>query len=237
MRRIFIETPKDLPNVQYFGSEDIKYLKKVLRLKYSDEIECFDGKGNLYKGTLTTNQSGNKLGVFITEVSKTINTNPKNRLIISSFKIERMETAIEKCTELGIDEIILTRTQYSQVDLSLLERKKNRFTTIIQNASRQAERLFIPEISICETLDLSNLNTSSSKKFIATTETDGQDLSKITSSYQNEDFYLWIGPEGGFSKEELLKYNDLGFVNVKLGKNILRSETACIIGTYLICNR
>lgn len=235
MRRIFIETPKSIPSVQIIGTDVKKYLKQVLRLTPGQKVECFDGKGKLYSGILNLTPHKDDWAVYIDEIIASDELKNHKILILSAFKLDRLEIALEKCSEIGITEFIICQTKYSQYKLDIFKSKLKRLELIISNACRQSERLFFPKISIINESDLSFLKNfgANFEKIVCTTEVESEFINKIHK--QSTDSILFIGPEGGFDKSELETIINYDFIPCKLSRSILRSETAAVVGSYEIC--
>lgn len=235
MRRFFIQTPESIPCVQYFTTEDEKYIKKVLRLQNGDKIMCFNGKGIIYEGTLTANINGKQIGVYLEKEEKIEENKKKSSIIVSAIKADRLEFLIEKCTEIGIDEIIVTETQFSNENIDYLKKKLNRLEKIIISASRQSERIYLTKLSFLSYSQVLEYFSKIENKYICTTEFKAKNIKEVISS-ESKDNVCWIGPEGGFNKIELASIIDLGFKPCRLGANILRSETAAMIASYELVN-
>jgi 16S rRNA (uracil1498-N3)-methyltransferase len=144
---------------------------------------------------------------------------------------ERMELIIQKATELGISTIIPFKSQRS---ISLEERetkqkKAHRWQEIAIKAVQQSRRARVPKVesyrSFQEALDFCEEDGLK----IILWEKKGEGLRKILRENPIQKVYVMIGPEGGFNKEEVASAKDKGFIPVKLGQRILRTETAAII--------
>lgn len=219
-------------NENILSKDEIHHIQKVLRLKVGDNIQIFDGQGeeilveiNNFKpyfeyNIINKNYQEKKL--------------PQITLILSSIKPKNLELILEKVTELGVDKIIITKTKYSQISLQILEEKKIRFQKILIEACKQSGNNYIPEL---EFIDIKNIkNNLSDINYIATTQyttTNTILLESPKSDIKEKSYSLFIGPEGGFEQQE---YQDLiqYFIPVTFSKNILRVETASILGIGIL---
>lgn len=214
-------------------SQESHHIKKVLRMKVGDHIQATDGNGGLYEAQITS------LEPFDINIYNNTVVTPSSyrlRLIISAIKTPLLELIIQKLTEIGVDEIIITHTDFSQIPLKQIESKLDRFKTIISTACKQAERTYFPILSIQE-LEQISYPMDNALNLIGNTQYTLGDTSRITD-IDIETFSsitLFIGPEGGFSEKE---YQDLVekyyYIPVQFTPYILRTETAAMIGAGII---
>lgn len=161
-----------------------------------------------------------------------------NKLKINLYqglpKSDKLELIIQKATELGISKIIPFISSRSVVkwDSKKESKKIERYSEIAQSASEQSKRITIPIIKesinfdeLCESIK--NQNT------ILAYENYGENLSSCLD-VSMDTVNIIIGPEGGFSEEEVLKLKSFGAKVVNLGKRILRTETAAIVLVGLV---
>jgi 16S rRNA (uracil1498-N3)-methyltransferase len=143
---------------------------------------------------------------------------------------ERLELIIQKATELGISAIVPFKSQRS---ISLEERdakqkKSLRWQEIAIKAVQQSRRAKVPRVkayrSFQETLEICRGEGLK----ILLWEKEGDPLRKILRQYLPKRVYVMVGPEGGFTEEEVNSAKDRGFIPIKLGQRILRAETAAI---------
>jgi 16S rRNA (uracil1498-N3)-methyltransferase len=211
--------------------DEIHHIKDVLRLKPNTSIKAIDGLGNLY------NLKINSLKPFSTEILEKNNFSRDKiytRCIIATIKTPLIELIIQKLTEIGIDEIVITKTNFAQIGLDKLENKLNRWQNIAITACKQSERVYFPKISL---QDLDKIEyTDNELRLIGDTQHNPNSQSILNIDYGNiKNISLLIGPEGGF---EIQEYNNLiikeKYIPIKFAPNILRSETAAIVGAGII---
>jgi len=214
--------------------DEIHHIKDVLRLKPGASIKATDGKGNLYDLKIT---SLKPFSLDIINVQNISNNIIYIRCVIATIKIPLLELVIQKLTEIGVDEIIVTKTKFAQINLDKLENKLQRWHTIINTACKQAERVHFPTISI-ENIDKIEYNIDNNLNLIGDTQfSDNPQDIKFINLNNTTNITLLIGPEGGFERQEytdlLEKYN---YIPVTFIPYILRSETAAIVGTGILKN-
>jgi len=153
---------------------------------------------------------------------------------------ERMEMIIQKTTELGVSTIIPLRSERS---ISLREReskqkKAHRWQHIAIKAMQQSRRARVPLVEECRSLREA-LETCEDGLKILLWEKEGGNLKNVLKEYfagfpswtsggKGAVIYAMVGPEGGFTEEEVKQARGKGFIPVKLGQRILRTETASI---------
>lgn len=221
-------------NTDNLALDEIHHIRDVLRLKPNTSIKATDGQGNLYELKI---KSLKPFSVDILSTKNFSNDNIYIRCIIATIKTQLLELIIQKLTEIGIDEIIVTKTKFAQISLDKLESKLNRWETIIHTACKQAEIVDFPTISIQNLNQIqypieNNLNLIGDTQYsIEAPNIKSVNLTNIKT------INLLIGPEGGFEKEEyknlLQQYN---YTPITFAPNILRAETAAIVGAGILKN-
>ena len=158
-------------------------------------------------------------------------------LLLSIFKFDRMEWAIEKCTELGISRIVPVIARRTDAHLaSAAEKRAARWRRIAIEAAEQSRRTATPEISDPVKLKDALQLTGALRILLAESEnrTSFYDVLKSAA----EDVLLAVGPEGGWTVEEINGFQKEGWISASLGPTILRAETAAIAAlaiTQTIC--
>lgn len=188
------------------------YLLKVMRLNPNDIFHIFNQTGE-YEITAHTWEIGSKI--------RTIEKLPIRALAFSLIKPTRLSFLIEKSVEVGVTHLFPLITQHGQVSSF----KKERFEKIIIEATEQCGRLSPPEC-----YDPIKLKDFIANPTLSTTWFFGDFEAESTA--MPKDYGMIIGPEGGFSNDEitLLRQHAKG---VLLSSHILRAETAAIVGLSL----
>jgi len=223
-------TPNIQGNTYQLSEEESKHASRVLRLKTGDEIVLTDGKGNWMPSTIVDDHP-KRCFVRIDERIENYEPHPyRLEMAVAPTKnINRFEWFLEKATEIGIDRIIPLRSSHSERK----EVKKNRLTKVISSAMKQSLKAWHPELEEMTAFNSVISNDFQGKKFIAYCEADPDErLEKYLSA--KEDAFILIGPEGGFSPEEVQMALDNGFKAVSISKSRLRTETAAIIACHSV---
>lgn len=210
------------------------YARQVLRLGPGAEVELFDGEGRAARGEITQVQPEAVL-VTIDQVWAAEPSRPRIRLYQCIPKGDRWELLIEKATELGVNEIIPVTSQRTVVKVpdSKLVRKLERWNRIALAASRQCGRYHAPTVAGPTEFSSSLATDDSELKLFGNPLATREDLEQHLVA-EPASIGLWIGPEGGFSDEELKDAADRGARPFHLGQTVLRSETAGIFAVGLI---
>ena len=227
---------------------------KVLKLKPSEKIELCDGKG-IYAIAKITEIKKNTLFVKIDTLLRQgyegQDSTKKVTLFCAILKKENFELVVQKTTECGVSKIvpiITNRTIKTGLNLERLQK-------IAKEASEQSGRGSVPEIlepvTFDESLKLVDKNITNiifdgsgelfyemplEARRCRTEKIPSKEFSCISENNSTRTFNIFIGPEGGWTEEEIKKAKNLNFVIASLGSLTLRGETAAIIATYLVTN-
>jgi 16S rRNA (uracil1498-N3)-methyltransferase len=160
---------------------------------------------------------------------------PKITLALAIFKFDRMEWAIEKCTEIGVARIIPVIARRTDTHLAAAAAKRHeRWLRIVRQATEQSRRLAPPEIAAPVKLkDLDDVLPADLLTRVVLAESEDETrLGAVLHSGPTE-VVLAIGPEGGWADGELGWFYESGWATASLGETILRAETAAIVATAL----
>ena len=154
---------------------------------------------------------------------------------LAIFKFDRMEWAIEKCTELGVTRIIPFIARRTGAHLAAAAQKRvERWQRIACQASEQSRRATPPEIA--EPVKLKEAVALNAATRILLAEAEDRVLLKdvLGPAPADGEIILAIGPEGGWTESELELFTNAGWITASLGGNILRAETAMIAATAIV---
>jgi 16S rRNA (uracil1498-N3)-methyltransferase len=159
-------------------------------------------------------------------------------LALAIFKFDRMEWAIEKCTEIGVSRIIPVIAQRTDAHLAAAAAKRQeRWARLARQAAEQSRRMAPPEISTPTKLkELSGVGVggvAGGAHRVVLAESEIETGLRDVLSPSTREAVLAIGPEGGWTNDELAWFRDSGWITASLGQTILRAETAAIVGAAL----
>jgi 16S rRNA (uracil1498-N3)-methyltransferase len=150
-------------------------------------------------------------------------------LLLSIFKFDRMEWAIEKCTELGVARIIPLVARRTETHLASAAGKRvERWRKIALQAAEQSRRATPPEIGAPTKVKPALTMTADARIVLAETEQERSLRDAIPAD--SRELLLAVGPEGGWAEDELQQFQAAGWISASLGPTILRAETAAIAG-------
>jgi len=154
-------------------------------------------------------------------------------VVLAVFKFDRMEWAIEKCTELGASRIIPLVARRTDTHLAAASAKRvERWRRIALQAAEQSRRTTPPEIP--HPIKLAQaLSLSGGMRVVLAESEEKTRLHQLFASSSEGDVVLAIGPEGGWAEDELRAFHQAGWISASLGERILRAETAAITATAL----
>ena len=158
-------------------------------------------------------------------------------LLLAIFKFDRMEWAIEKCTELGASRIVPVIARRTDLHLAAASAKRaDRWRRIALQASEQSRRATPPEIA--DPIKLQEAAGLTTGLRIVLAESEQRTLfSEVLASHQHGEVLLAIGPEGGWTEEELSLFQKSGWISASLGSTVLRAETAAIAATAITISK
>ncbi|MBP8958820.1 MAG: 16S rRNA (uracil(1498)-N(3))-methyltransferase [Bacteroidales bacterium] len=208
-----------------------RHCVKVLRLGKSDIVKLIDGKGNLYEGEIS---DPNPKACVITIRNVIYNYDSrayKLHLAVSPLKNpERFDWLVEKCVEIGVDEItpiICNKTEKKSI-------RKERIKSIIISAMKQSLKARLTVLNPVTDFNEFILQNWSGLKLIAHCSDEFEKESILKLYKREKEVVFLIGPEGDFAGGEIHDAITKGFVSAHLGPSRLRSETAAIAACFSI---
>lgn len=217
-----------------FTEDQSRQIRNVLRLRSKDGVAVFDGSGREYDVTLEqldTPAIGRVVG------TSEPNTEPEVCLTLVQGlpKGEKIELILQKCTEIGVSRFAIVETARSvpRIPPDRLRGRLERWRAIVKEAAEQSGRVKIPSLEGIHFLRTA-FKECRGKGIIAwESEKEKYVTSELTGT---SEITLFIGPEGGFTAEEIAAAAKSGITPVSLGPRILRTETAAIVASTLILN-
>ena len=208
------------------------HLSRVLRARVGQEFDITTGN-EVRRGrvtAITNDRVEFELGAEIAVPAAVHVT-----LVLSVFKFDRMEWAIEKCTELGVSRIVPAVARRTETHLAAASAKRvERWRRIALQAAEQSRRASAPEISDpLKTKDAAAL-PGSLRILLSETETETMLADVLRFRSSDAEVVLALGPEGGWTDEEQTLFREAGWISASLGSTILRAETAAIAATAIV---
>lgn len=206
--------------------ETAHHLLHVLRANTGDTIILCDGAATDYHGNIVAIKSKPpSITIKIEDTHPSSTESPTKVSLYQGFpKGDKMDLIIQKCVELGIHEIIPVITSRSVVRDSA--KKGERYQRIAESAAGQSMRGIVPKVHTA--LSFKDAAKQVTKTTLVAYEDEKNRNLKSILTKQPAAIDIWIGPEGGFSKEEISTLTAKGAKTFTLGPRILRTETAAI---------
>ena len=229
-------TPKSHINPPKAYLNDTKtnhHILNVMRFKEADRLRIFDGEGREFLVSIS-NMDSSKIELDIIKQLKKESVNKRGPQIILATcvpKLERFSSLLNEAVQLGVDRIIPIISERSTVKSKEI---KPRWQRIVMEATRQSERLFLPKLE--KPVDLKVFLKKKNEGLRLVFVKGGKSLpSKL--SRKERSVWLMVGPEGGFSKEELSLFDKGNWQKISLSRNTLRVETAASFAVGLLMHK
>ena len=213
------------------GPDNLKYLKQVMRLKPGDKINVFDGFGREFEAVI---QGFSPKTVLIELERRIAQTDKKISITLAQAipKAGKMDTIVKSAAELGADVIIPFDAARSvgRIAGEKSSLKVARWQKIVTEAARCCHSNYIAKVAkVSSFADMLMSASGDALKLIFWEEESQKTIKDILTDEAfaaAKDYFIIIGPEGGFSKDEISMAKESGFLSVSLGKQILKVETA-----------
>ncbi len=217
-------------NTYQLSEEESKHANRVLRLSIGSEVFLCDGKGKWMKSEIIEAHP-KKCLIQVKETIEDYNTRDYQleMAVAPTKNINRYEWFLEKATEIGIDIITPILSAHSERRFI----KNERLEKVITSAMKQSLKAWHPELKSMTSFKQFIYQGFDGKKLIAWCEADKDErIEKYLSPGENA--LICIGPEGGFSAEEISLAKENGFLPVSISHSRLRTETAALVACYSV---
>ncbi len=228
----FFVTPDQVEGkyITIFGS-DVNHIKNVLRMKIGEELEVNDGNNLKYLGEIESMNESEVRILIVEEFPTDTELVSKIYLFQGLPKGDKMDLIVQKAVELGVTEVIPMATKRSIVKLDdkKKDKKVERWNGIAVSAAKQAARGIVPKVlSVMTFKEALSYAKEMDVMLIPYELAEGMSGTRavINQIKPGESIAIFIGPEGGFEKEEINLSVESGMKPITLGKRILRTETA-----------
>ena len=224
-RRRFIADEVSTDRAAMVG-EHADHLIRVLRARVGQDFDIAMGD-TVRRGRITSITNSRVEFDLGEEVSVTALA--EITLVLAIFKFDRMEWAIEKCTELGVSLIVPVIARRTDSHLAAASMKRvERWQRIARQSAEQSRRVAPPEIAVHLTLSRVLDLPANLRIVLAETEHRASLRDVVNPDAAKDGVALAVGPEGGWTQDELQSFEQAGWISASLGNTILRAETAAI---------
>ena len=228
----FFVTPEQVKSPYiYIEGSDVNHMKNVLRMREGEELVVSDGNNHKYLCAIKDFEADQAVISIREELE--IDTELPSRIYLFQGlpKSDKMELIIKKAVELGVYEIIPVATKRAVVklDSKKAEKKVNRWNEIARSAAKQSGRGVIPEVTpVMKYAEAVRYAGKLDVMLIPYELAEGMEKTRqiVNKICPGQSVGIFIGPEGGFEKEEVALAEEAGAEVITLGRRILRTETA-----------
>ena len=231
MQHFFVTPDQVKGDLILIEGSDVNHMKNVLRMRQGEEVTISDGNNRQYLCEIKEYENEQAVLQIVEETSTNTELPSRIYLFQGLPKQDKMELIVQKCVELaGYSNItVATKRCVVKLDDKKAREKTERWQQIAESAAKQAGRGVIPEVQ-----DVMNFKSAleCAKKLdvvlIPYELAEGMQVTKqvISNIKPGQSVGIFIGPEGGFEREEVEMAIETGAKAITLGKRILRTETA-----------
>ncbi len=233
LRRFFVENIETKDGLCTIRGSEAKHMTRVLRMGRGDRFILMDGKGARFQALVL---SAGRREVLVTLEKALPQPTPSPveiTLCQALLKSRAMDYVIEKTSELGVNRIFPFSSERTVIRLNREKsaNKRRHWREIAQGAAKQSNRSAPAEIGPLSSFGelVAKCPQENALKVILWEEEGERNLKDLLkASPPLKKFIGMLGPEGGFSQEEVRAAREAGFTSVSLGQRVLRAETAAI---------
>lgn len=225
--RIFTAQQLTTPSKVFLEKEAANHVSRVLRMTPGQQVELFNGDGNSYFSTIITVERS-QVSVQVNESHHSNNESPINiHLYQGVSRGDKMELTLQKGVELGVKQFtpLITERCGVKLDDKRWQKKHEHWQKVIESACEQCGRNLLPTLHPVIKLQAALPQLTHNSFFM---HPDAKEGFKSVSANVDSEIQLWVGPEGGFSDEEISWVTAHGCNPVQLGPRVLRTETAAL---------
>lgn len=231
MQRYFLSPQQFGKNHVQIVGDDVHHIVRVMRMRVGDELICSDGWGRDVLARITRILPDEVQAEILAEMKEQRELPVEVAVAQALPKGDKMDWVIQKGTELGASSFIPFHASRSvvQLDGKKAEKRLLRWQKIAKEAAEQAHRSILPQVHAPTTWhECLSLARDYPLRLMANEMEDSARLSHLLPPQCPPRLFLLIGPEGGWTEEEVSQAQEAGFLSVSLGKRILRTETAAL---------
>lgn len=238
MRRFFIDRAHISADKLTLTGPDVRHIRTVLRLRPGNEVFLFDGQGSEYRARIIDSTSRKVTLSILQQYAAISESHLEITMGQALVKARKMDRVVRQLTELGVFALIpfVAERSVPRPGPERLVDRERRWQTIAREALKQCGRSHMPDIGpVISFQDLISTQESYDSKIIFHAR--GSDMtatSSLGSLVEVRKVLALIGPEGGFTDEEVNLAVDFGFVCISLGPRVLQADTAAIAASTIL---
>jgi 16S rRNA (uracil1498-N3)-methyltransferase len=228
LNRFHLSSPLELGAELALEGDEFHHAVRVHRTKLGEEIELFDGRGRGVVAAVRAIENTSMRVEVVREVLEPREPRIALEVALALIQPEKFEIVLQKATELGAVSFIPLSTERTEVRSERVSGKEERWKKILLEAAKQSGRLVIPTLAAPEPFEVALARPGVNVLL---------DPAGAPSPPTGDSLRIFIGPEGGWSDEELSGAAAMGAAAWSLGHLRLRAETAAIAATALVLRR
>ena len=231
MQEYFVDGPLVPGNTIELAADKAHHAFDVLHLNHETVRLVSDGIGYFAE---VFQEGGRKCARILSKDTEINELNTSVILCMALIRREKFEFVLQKATELGVSKIVPFESERCVVKdkKERSEKQSQRRSAIVLEAAEQCKRNRVPEV--CPPVKLSDLAGFRSQLNLAAYEKAGSESDHLNDLLPASSVTIVIGPEGGFSEQEIRILSEQGFIPVTLGNRILRAETAALYACSVV---
>lgn len=235
MHRFFVSSEKFIETSVVLTGDQAHQILRVLRLQVGDTFVVLDNAGWEFVVQITAVSNKQLIADILHKQPAQGEPDVAITLHMGMMKRDKFEWVLQKCTEIGVTRFVPVITRRSLVqDAKMKDNKFERWQKIIIEAAEQSGRGKIPQLSPPMKLADAFAQLDADVALIPWEEAENVDVRAVLAGKRPSSIAIFIGPEGGFSAEEIELAQQHSIQPNTLGKRILRAETAAIVASSVI---
>ncbi len=200
-----------------------------LRLAVGDEVVLADGRGGVADAVMRTVRSRG-CRVEVGRVDRLERAPiPSVGLALGVLHSQAMDWAVQKAVEVGVETFMPVLAERSQLGQRAADGRLGHWRRVARQALKQCRRPW--ELEVLEPQTVADLRADSVGRQVVVADPGGSRLGDLGGAVPD---LLVVGPEGGFTDEELAAMAGAGWRHLRLGRHILRAETAAVVGSAML---
>ncbi len=236
-RSFFVEELEKGAEFVAITGDELKHLRGVLRLREGEAVTIFNGKGLVVRGVIQRIVKQSATVSVLGEDTEPKESNVHVVLLQALVKGDKNDLIVQKAVELGATEIVFYAAKRT---VPLLAKARGtdrliRWRRIAIEAAKQCGRAVVPDVGLADGMEEAVAGHEGFLKIMLLESETTRTMKDMLRTHQaTKAVALLIGPEGGFSDEDVALAAKNGFTPVSLGRRILRAETAAIAGLTIV---
>jgi 16S rRNA (uracil1498-N3)-methyltransferase len=236
MKRFYAPSEQFNEKAVTLAVEETRHLRDVLRMKAGDHAQVFDGDGREFLVEVTNISKRETMLRVVREIDPPAPESDLDLTVAASvYKNDKLDLVIQKAVELGVTRFAPIITFRSETTLGAAIKRTERWRKIALEATKQCERAKVMAVKdpVSFEVFMENVNAASGSLMIFS-EKDGK---RLPAKISGKKLTALVGPKGGWEDSEIETAEGKGFTPIKLGRRIMRAETAAIAFAALLQNR